>query len=102
MRQHQRLEWALFGIYLLLQPVLRLLKFVDLPVQKLVALLARRELDANMLSDDLTLLGYFFARGGVVIISLLVGGVVKQVLQRGLLVVIGIAVGAFFAIPPKR
>ena len=85
-----------------MQLVLRLLQLADLPVQKLVALLARRELDANMLSDDLALLGYFFARGGVVIISLLVGGVVKQVLQRGLLVVIGIAVGAFFAIPPKR
>ena len=85
-----------------MQLVLGLLQFVDLPVQKLVALVAWCELYANMLSDDLALLGYFFARGGVVIISLLVGGVVKQVLQRGLLVVIGIAVGAFFAIPPKR
>ena len=83
-----------------MQLVLRLLQLADLPVQKLVALLARRELDAYVLCDNLSLLGYFFTRGRKVTVSLLVrGGVVKQLLQRGPLVVTGMAVGVFLGMP---
>ena len=63
-------------------------------------MLTRRELDAYVLCDNLSLLGYFFTRGGIVIVSLLVrGGVVKQLLQRGPLVVIGMAVGVLLGMP---